>query len=487
MKRRSAALALLSGLFLGRAAAGGDGLVATLTPGPAATAPGPGELVAHGTAFVSVEGRRVGMSILLTGLDGAPTAVHLHGETAGAGGPVIIPFFGPGSGQLSWTSSSSRPMEDTVPSELAADLIAHPERYSLDVHIGGSTEPAIRGTLSWSSARTPEEAGIRYLPPAPGAIGAIDLPAGPGAAAPGTAIGMPLRSGLPVAPRGAESPQGAGSAPGPGTPWPVGAPVRSLPKAPVSVEPPPSAPRSEQTITFGRLPRLVYGDPDAPLPAHASSGLPVSFTATGDCSVRGSSLHVLSAGRCLVTAHQYGNAAWSPAESEARIQIEKAGQRISMRTLMPMTYLDPDPDLEARASSGLPVVVLAYGDCETRSRGALHVTGAGTCTISAHQAGDSNFTAAPIVDGSFAIARARQSIDTSEIPGLSSRALHPLRFSATSGLPVRISTTGPCSASGSTLEPLGTGTCTVWYEQEGDRNFEPAPTVSQTFRITLPE
>lgn len=475
MRRRRAALAIALGLSIGPAAAAGDGLVATLTAGLEITTTVPGGRGANGTAFISVEGRRVMLSIVVAGLDDIPTAVHLHQATDGAGGPVVIPFFGPGSERATWSWWSARSMEATVPAELATDLVAHPERYALDVHAADSPEPAIRGALSRTSARSAAEAGVHLLPPAPGAIGAVGVVGGTDRPPALPAAAPPLRG----FPRGAApAPRGAG-------PFPIGMPARGEEAA--SPEPRSAAPRTEQTIRIGRLPRLVYGDPDAPLDARATSGLPVSFTATGDCSMRGSSLHVVSAGHCLVTAHQYGNATWSPVEAEARIQIEKAGQQIWMQNLYPRTYLDPDVDLGATATSGLPVVVLAYGDCAVVSRATLRITGAGTCTISVHQPGDSNYTAAPILDGSFVIARADQSIDTPEIPQLTSRAAYPLRFSASSGLPVRISTTGPCSVTESNLEPLGTGTCTVWYEQDGDRNFNAAPTVKQLVRITLPD
>ena len=50
------------------------------------------------------------------------------------------------------------------------------------------------------------------------------------------------------------------------------------------------------------------------LAATASSGLAVSFTATVDCTLTGSSLSSAAPwGTCTVTAEQAGNAAWLPA------------------------------------------------------------------------------------------------------------------------------------------------------------------------------
>jgi MBG domain/Divergent InlB B-repeat domain/Kelch motif len=68
-----------------------------------------------------------------------------------------------------------------------------------------------------------------------------------------------------------------------------------------------------QTITFGPLADKTYGDADFNVTATASSGLPVSFTATGSCSVTGATVHITSEGSCTVTANQTGGGQYSPA------------------------------------------------------------------------------------------------------------------------------------------------------------------------------
>jgi len=69
-----------------------------------------------------------------------------------------------------------------------------------------------------------------------------------------------------------------------------------------------------QTITFGPLSDKVYGNPAFTISAVASSNLPVSFTATGDCGVLGTLVTITAAGACTITAHQAGNDAYAPAE-----------------------------------------------------------------------------------------------------------------------------------------------------------------------------
>jgi hypothetical protein len=54
---------------------------------------------------------------------------------------------------------------------------------------------------------------------------------------------------------------------------------------------------------------------------------------------------------------------------------------------------------------------------------------------------------------------------------------------ATSGLAVAFAASGQCTLSGNTVHITSTGSCTITASQAGDRNFNPAPDVSQSFTI----
>jgi hypothetical protein len=65
--------------------------------------------------------------------------------------------------------------------------------------------------------------------------------------------------------------------------------------------------KANQTITFGPLPGKTTGDPPFTVDATASSGLAVSFAATGQCTVSGNTVTVTAAGSCTITASQAGD------------------------------------------------------------------------------------------------------------------------------------------------------------------------------------
>ena len=68
-----------------------------------------------------------------------------------------------------------------------------------------------------------------------------------------------------------------------------------------------------QSIAFNPLPNHNYGDPPFPVTATASSGLAVSYTAAGPCTVSGNTVTLTGVGSCTITANQLGNATYAAA------------------------------------------------------------------------------------------------------------------------------------------------------------------------------
>ena len=76
--------------------------------------------------------------------------------------------------------------------------------------------------------------------------------------------------------------------------------------------------KAAQAIIFTALPDKVYGEADFTVGATASSGLAVSFSASGNCSVSGTTVHLTAAGTCTVTVSQIGDANYNAASNVAR-------------------------------------------------------------------------------------------------------------------------------------------------------------------------
>lgn len=172
----------------------------------------------------------------------------------------------------------------------------------------------------------------------------------------------------------------------------------------LSATPEACAPTAQpQSITFAPLQGKTFGDADFDVSATASSGLVVSFTATGKCTVAGITVHLTGAGTCTVTAHQAGNTSYQPAEDVARsFDIAKAAATITLSALA-HTY-DGSPKNAAAATdpAGLSGVALIYDGSPTPP------TNAGSYAVRATLTND-DYTAGP-TDGTLVIAKAPATI-----------------------------------------------------------------------------
>jgi hypothetical protein len=71
--------------------------------------------------------------------------------------------------------------------------------------------------------------------------------------------------------------------------------------------------KADQTITFVALPSRTYGDAPFTVSASASSGLAVSFAASGNCTLSGNAVTITGAGTCTITGSQAGDGDYNAA------------------------------------------------------------------------------------------------------------------------------------------------------------------------------
>ncbi len=98
---------------------------------------------------------------------------------------------------------------------------------------------------------------------------------------------------------------------------------------------------------------------------------------------------------------------------KVEIVVEKAGQTIDFGALSAKTFGDPDFTLNASASSGLGVGFEASGNCSVNDD-TVTITGAGSCTITASQAGNGNYEAATPVARQFNIGKATATLSLNQ-------------------------------------------------------------------------
>ncbi len=113
----------------------------------------------------------------------------------------------------------------------------------------------------------------------------------------------------------------------------------------------------------------------------------------------------------------------------------------------------------------------------------------GTCTITANQAGNTNYAAATAANQTFTVTRAAQTITFGALSAKGNTdAAFGISATASSGLGVSFSslTTSICTVSGGTVTLTTTsGTCTIQATQAGNSNYAAASAVNQSFTVTL--
>ena len=253
-----------------------------------------------------------------------------------------------------------------------------------------------------------------------------------------------------------------------------------------------------QTITFPALSSPVtYGVGPIALSATASSTLAVTFSATGPATVSGNTLIITGAGPVVVTASQAGNNDYSAATPVSRnLTVSKA---------TPASILNASETTGSYGDSVMLTATLTGGDVPPsgtvtfRNGGSSIGTGtlsggvatltttslpAGGDSLTATYTGDSNYKTATSNTVTVTLNLQAQSISFA-LPSPVTFGVSPITLSATatSGLAVTFSATGPATLSNSKLTITGAGTVVVTASQAGNANYSAATSVPQTLIV----
>jgi hypothetical protein len=253
-----------------------------------------------------------------------------------------------------------------------------------------------------------------------------------------------------------------------------------------------------QTITFPALSSPVtYGVGPITVPATASSTLPVTFSATGPATVSGNTLIITGAGAVVVTASQAGNNDYNAATSVSRnLTVSKAtpvsslsasetegsyGDSITLTATLTGGDVPPSGAVTFRNGGTSIGTGTLSGGIATLTTTALPT---GSDNLTATYTGDSNYKSATSDTFTITLSQQSQSISFT-LPSAVTFGVSPITLSATatSGLAVTFSVTGPATLSGSKLTITGAGTVVVTASQAGNANYPAATSVSQTLIV----
>jgi hypothetical protein len=217
----------------------------------------------------------------------------------------------------------------------------------------------------------------------------------------------------------------------------------------------------------------------------------VDGTASG-CSVSGGVLSVSSAGSCLVTATKAEDANYNPASSpQTTVAFAQADQAPLALTSTGGTY---GSGLTLTTSGGSGTGTVSYSAADGTASGclvtagALSVSSAGTCLVTATKAADTNYNSASSPQTTVTFAQADQApLTVTSTSGTYGSGLTlttsggsgtgAVSYSAVDG------TASDCSVSAGALSVSSAGTCLVTATKAGDTNYNSAssPQTTVTF------
>jgi hypothetical protein len=251
--------------------------------------------------------------------------------------------------------------------------------------------------------------------------------------------------------------------------------------------------KGAQTISLTQPADTALNAGPVSLTATATSGLAVSFASNtaAVCTASGSSVTLASVGLCSITAMQPGDINYNAATAVTKTFNVTANSNVITFPQPANTALTAGPvALTATATSNLAVSYTSNTTAVCTVSGfSVTLVSAGTCSITANQAGNGTFASATPVTKTFSVLKGAQTISFIQ-PADTVLSAGPvtLTATATSGLAVSFgSNTGAvCTASGSSVTLVAVGTCSITANQAGNGTFLAATAVTRTFAVSQP-
>ncbi len=296
-----------------------------------------------------------------------------------------------------------------------------------------------------------------------------------------------------------------------GTPTPV---------APPPVTPPAVVKQGQAMTQFAPKTPAVVNSNATLTATGGASGQPVVFASTTPavCTVSGSVVTFITVGICTVTANQAGNDQYDAAPTvTANLDVTspvvvtppdlmKSNQIITAFSLVslasPVAVGDQMPLAATGGASGKPVTYRSITPTVcTVSGDKVIFRAAGICTVTADQAGNDQYHAAPTVTATLEVNlpevvtplvpdKANQVITQFSLANLATGPVvgDQMPLTATggaSGQPVTYSSTTPtiCTVSGDKVIFRAAGICTVTADQAGNDQYDAAPTVTASLTV----
>jgi sugar lactone lactonase YvrE len=248
---------------------------------------------------------------------------------------------------------------------------------------------------------------------------------------------------------------------------------------------------ASQTVNFTGLPLTATFGSAGPYTLNASStggGTP-TYSVTGPGSITGSTLTINGAGTVIVTASFAATTNYTAASASQTIVVSSASQTVNFTGLpLTATFGSAGPYTLNASSTGGGTPTYSVTGPGSITGSTLTINGAGTVIVTASFAATTNYTATS-ASQTIQVSSASQTVNFTGLPltaTYGSAGPYLLNGTASSGLAVSYSFSGPANVIGNTLTITGPGTVIVTASQAGNGNYSAAVPVSQTIVVSAP-
>ena len=224
------------------------------------------------------------------------------------------------------------------------------------------------------------------------------------------------------------------------------------------------------------------------LSAISDAGLTVTLSSNTPavCSVAGTVATGNNAGTCTITASASGDVNHTPAADVTMTFLVQRLPQIITSGLLSDIDVGQTAVLQVTSDAGLPVVLVSStpGVCSVSGNVATGVA-AGTCSVIASAAGDTNHDPAVDVTLSFQVNQLGHVITVLQPADIRIGQTEVLSATSSAGLPVGLASNTPavCSVTGHMATGLTAGTCSVTASAAGDAGHAAAADVTVSFQV----
>ncbi|WP_419788738.1 MBG domain-containing protein [Mucilaginibacter sp. X4EP1] len=252
------------------------------------------------------------------------------------------------------------------------------------------------------------------------------------------------------------------------------------------------------TLTIGQAALTVTANNQSSIYGQAIPALTVAYSGFVNGDTQASLTTAATASTTATAASMVGVYPITPAGAvdnnyaityvNGTLTITAATATLTFAPIVVKTYGDADFGPGATTSGGETIIYTSSNTAvATIVNGAIHITGAGTTTITATLAASSDYTTIPSISRQLVVNKAQQTISFAAIPNQLKGGHYDLSgVTASSGLAVSFSSSNPLVAAvqgGNSLASFQLGTTDITASQSGDNNYEAAPNVTQPVNV----